>query len=223
MVQYLVERTRGPVTLPTAWDGEQWGNVGAVAVDRFHPASTSTHPVTAAKALYDDAALYLHFRVADRFVRAAYTTYQSRVCEDSCVEFFVRPRAGKGYFNFEINPIGTLLLFYVTDPARVGDGLKEYEPVPADTGGRVRVWSSMDRPVVDEIVEPVEWWVQYAIPFEVFEHYLGPVRPAAGERWRANFYKCADRTSRPHWASWSPIGDELNFHQPDKFGELVFG
>ena len=23
--------------------------------------------------------------------------------------------------------------------------------------------------------------------------------------WRANFYKCGDDTSHPHWAAWSPL------------------
>ncbi|MCD6337129.1 MAG: hypothetical protein J7M01_02720, partial [Candidatus Marinimicrobia bacterium] len=36
-----------------------------------------------------------------------------------------------------------------------------------------------------------------------------------------NLYKCGDKTSHPHWASWSPI-DKLNFHQPKHFGEFVF-
>ena len=26
-----------------------------------------------------------------------------------------------------------------------------------------------------------------------------------------------------HWGAWSSIGDKLNFHQPERFGRLVFG
>jgi len=38
---------------------------------------------------------------------------------------------------------------------------------------------------------------------------------------RGNFFKCGDETSHPHWASWSPISEELNFHRPETFGSIV--
>ena len=37
-----------------------------------------------------------------------------------------------------------------------------------------------------------------------------------------NFFKCADDSSHPHWASWAPIGEALNFHQPQYFAPLRF-
>jgi hypothetical protein len=52
------------------------------------------------------------------------------------------------------------------------------------------------------------------------EPYCGPLRPVRGQRWRANAFKCGDQTSHPHWASWAPIGEALNFHQPGRFGWL---
>ncbi|MEW6117215.1 MAG: carbohydrate-binding family 9-like protein, partial [Nitrospirota bacterium] len=39
--------------------------------------------------------------------------------------------------------------------------------------------------------------------------------------WRANFYKCGDATSHPHWASWAPV-EALNFHLPHCFGTICF-
>ena len=53
------------------------------------------------------------------------------------------------------------------------------------------------------------------------EHYTEKISSAEGATWRANFYKCGDETSHPHWLSWSPV-KELNFHAPDDFGELKF-
>ena len=49
---------------------------------------------------------------------------------------------------------------------------------------------------------------------------LGPLEPPAQRRWRGNFYKCADESSHPHWASWRPIGEKLDFHTPEFFGEI---
>ena len=74
-----------------------------------------------------------------------------------------------------------------------------------------------------EIAEAVQWRVEYGIPFDLFEAYIGnrlDFRKTA--TWRGNFYKCGDKTSHPHWASWSPIGEELNFHCPQYFGVLEF-
>jgi hypothetical protein len=73
-----------------------------------------------------------------------------------------------------------------------------------------------------EIQGPVEWCLEYSIPLSIFEAYLGKAVDPAGGRWRGNFYKCGDETSHPHWASWSPIGEELNFHCPEHFGILEF-
>jgi hypothetical protein len=51
-----------------------------------------------------------------------------------------------------------------------------------------------------------------------------PVRPPEIRgRWRVNFYKCADRTSHPHWLTWAPVDSPApNFHLPDAFGIMEF-
>jgi hypothetical protein len=47
--------------------------------------------------------------------------------------------------------------------------------------------------------------------------------PAPGVRWRANFYKCAEHNSHPHWLMWAPIDfPKPNFHLPEFFGTLEF-
>jgi hypothetical protein len=56
----------------------------------------------------------------------------------------------------------------------------------------------------------------------VLAPYCGPLALADGQRWRANCFKCADQSSHPHWASWAPIGEVLNFHQPASFGVFEF-
>ena len=43
--------------------------------------------------------------------------------------------------------------------------------------------------------------VEFSIPFAVLEEYIGPLGAAAGQVWRANFYKCGSETSHPHWLS----------------------
>ena len=43
----------------------------------------------------------------------------------------------------------------------------------------------------------------------------------AGQRVRANFYKCGDETPEPHFLSWNPIDTpKPDFHLPEFFGLL---
>ena len=190
------------------------GRVGLV-----RPESSDHRPEVAFRVLHDGTRLYVRFDVKDRYVRSVQTAYQAPVCTDSCVEFFVQPKAGKGYFNFEVNAGGTLLLYYVEDPARTAKGLAKFTPVPEAWGRRVEIRPSLP-PVVDpERAEPLAWHVSYKVPFALFEAFAGEVGKG-GAVWRANFYKCGDKTSHPHWLSWSPV-TALNFHLPACFGELA--
>ena len=220
---YRVNKARVPPSLRA--DGEQdgWGAAEVVNVDQFHARSSAHRPVTRARLLYDDAGLYLAFDVEDRYVRCLSTAYQSRVSRDSCVEFFVRPRADEGYFNFEINCGGALLLYYIEDPRRVPGALfRKYTEVPEHWGGQVRIVSSLPPVVFPEDPRAVSWSVRCFIPLRLFSEFVGPIGSPAGEEWSGNFFKCADECSQPHWASWSPIGDELRFHQPQHFAPIRF-
>ena len=68
---------------------------------------------------------------------------------------------------------------------------------------------------------PLVWTLAFEIPSAVLEGRVGPLGPLSGQQWRANLFKCGDKTSHPHWASGSPV-DELNFHLPRCFGRLLF-
>jgi hypothetical protein len=191
-------------------------------MEHFHAASSAHRPVVIAKLMYDPANLYLRFRVDDRYVVAKHTEFQSPVWQDSCVEFFVQPRGSGGYFNFEINCGGALLSYYIEDPTRTADGFAKYTKLSAEQGRRVRISHSLPATVAPERQEPIQWHIACAIPLEVLEAYTGPLGLLAGQTWRGNFFKCADDSSHPHWASWAPISEELNFHQPQYFGLLRF-
>jgi hypothetical protein len=222
-MEYVIRRARVKPELLGLWDGPAWKDAAVAGVASFHPASSDHRPRTRAKLLHDDDALYAMFHVADRFVRCTRTEHQSPTCKDSCVELFVEPKPGRGYLNFELNCGGTMLLYHVTDPTRDETGkFRGVTPVAAELLDAIRVYHSMPRTVEPEITEPVEWTVEYAVPWRVFERHVGTIDSAGSKNWRGNFYKCADESSHPHWASWSPIGEPLNFHVPAHFGELRF-
>jgi len=197
-------------------------------VKHYHPAGSGHKPVVRARMVYDDEALYGIFHVQDRYVVCTHPGFQSHVFKDSCVEFFVRPKQDQGYMNFEMSCGGHLLSYYIRDwrrktkPVDLDDEFVDRTKVPWEIGQKVRIFHSMPETLPKEIEKPVEWFLEFHIPFEVLEHYVGPVRPVTGQQWRGNFNKCADGSSHPHWGTWSSLGEELNMHQPDKFGILRF-
>jgi hypothetical protein len=210
-MEYVVQR-RGSGAAP---------QVASVA--HFHPRSSEHRPRVTFSMEYDDAGVSIAFDVADRYVVCRRTKRQEMVCRDSCVEAFLQPKPNSGYFNFETNCGGTMLAFYVTDATRVpGTGLAAFEPVADELLDRVRIEHTMPPRVEPEIASPVEWNVRVFVPNELFERYVGPLEPPARRRWRGNFFKCADESSHPHWASWNPIGEELNFHSPEHFAAIRF-
>jgi hypothetical protein len=221
MELYTVPQATRRPELRGLWEGPAWRDVPALRIGHFRPESSAHRPRGECKLLYSEDELFGIFRVADRYVRCVHTRFQDPVYRDSCVELFVQPRAESGYFNFEFNCGGALLSYYVLDPTRASGGFKDFIPLDTVDDARIRRHHSLP-PVVDpELLEETTWYLEFAVPFAVLEKYTGALGSVAGSTWRANFYKCGDETSHPHWAAWSPI-DELNFHLPGRFGSIRF-
>jgi hypothetical protein len=65
------------------------------------------------------------------------------------------------------------------------------------------------------------WTLTLAIPLTVFIHH--DIKELKGRIFRANFYKCGDKLTVPHYLSWNPVGAEKpDFHRPEYFGLLKF-
>ena len=213
--RYLINRT---AKAPHPDDLNSWAAAGVLEVASFQQRSSAHRPGTQVRLLYDDSGVFIRFDVKDCFVRSVHEDYQDPVSSDSCVEWFVQPAGQPGYFNFETNCGGTLLLAYADGSASV----KRVNPVNASWVEQLSINTTMPRRVDPEIAGPVNWTLSYFVPFALFEHYAGPCGKIEGSVWRANFYKCGTGTSHPHWASWSPIREGNSFHQPAFFGELLF-
>jgi hypothetical protein len=220
-MEYRVRAARPLPPLDARWDDPAWAGAGTLDLAHFRPEGSDHRPRVRARLLHDGRTLQGLFHVEDRWVRSVSTRFGEPVYEDSCVEIFLQPKPGRGYLNFEMNAGGALLASHVTDHRRVPGGFAAFTKLGEEDGRRVAVRSSLP-PVVDpEVPGPVDWDLAFAIPASVLEAYVGPIGPLAGQAWRANLYKCGDRTSHRHWASWSPV-DALNFHLPHCFGTIVF-
>lgn len=223
--RYHIARASVPPSLQAEVGSIPWGwsDAHVVQITQWHPKSGAHRPTTYARVLYDDAHLYVRFDVLDRYVQILHAHPQEPVWQDSCVEFFVQPSGQRKYFNFEINAGGNILLYCIEDPTRTPDGFVAYQKVSSAWLDRVVIGHSLPRRIEQTLEGPIAWSIAYRIPFALLEAYVGPLSIASGTVWRANFFKCGGDPAYAHWGSWSPIGDALNFHQPARFGELVFG
>ena len=205
--------------ITSGFTDEAWSSLPVAEVNRFLPQSSSHRPRTLARLAHDGQNIFGRFEVEDRYVGCCRTGYGSEVWKDSCVEFFVEPKVGRGYFNFEFNCGGAFLVNHIIDPTRTPGGFKNFTRLPESLAQRINVRASLPQIVQPEITEPTNWTLEFEIPLSVFDGYIGPLNNVAGETWRGNFFKCAEENSHPHWAAWSPVG-EFNFHLPQCFGTL---
>jgi hypothetical protein len=214
-----VARLAYPPKTGADWDRPPWQEIPPELIGNYMGGKPDHFPKTEVKIAYDDVALYVMFRVEDRYVRSTAAKHQDRVCGDSCVEFFFTPGpdVSRGYFNLEMN-CGGKILFHFNSGVRTGR-----IEIPASDCEEIVKMHSLPCMVDPEIREPVTWTVAYAIPIALLSRYCQVSTPKPHALWRANFYKCADYTSHPHWLTWSPVDyPKPNFHLPRSFGVLEF-
>ncbi len=219
VMRYRVSRLDQPPVIDANWDKASWSSAQTGTISDWAGPRPGHLPITSFKVAYDDDALYVIFCVQDRYIRAVEGNYQGPVCKDSCVEFFFAPNddVQSGYFNLELNCSGTALFMF--QKAR---GIEEVR-IPRSVFDRLTIAHSIPDLVNPEITEPTTWTVEYRLPMDVLEEYAKLTRPLQGTSWRANFYKCGDDTSHPHWLAWSKVNSSTpDFHRPECFGRLEF-
>lgn len=202
------------------WSKPFWQNIEPLEICLSHWSVQLEHfPRTEVKLQYTADRLYVIFRVKDCYVRSVTSEINGDVWKDACVEFFFSPNIENpnAYFNLETNCCGALLAQYHTGPRENSRCLDMKDCL------EIEIASSASGPIRNEIIKPLTWTLEYVIPFEILTHYTDFNRPQTGVTWYANFYKCADACSHPHWITWSPIRQiERDFHQPAFFGKLNF-
>lgn len=218
---YHVARTLRQPRMQGLWDDDIWREIMPLSLDCFRPEGTDHHPRTRCKLLYDEQNLFGIFRVDDQYVRSVHKEFQGDVWKDSCVEIFIQPANSPGYFNFEFNCGGALLASYVTDPTRINGRLRAFTPLTTADDRKILRYASLPVMVDPEMETALTWFLEFAIPLSVLKRYSGSLEEIGGRVWLANFYKCGNETSHPHWASWQPLA-ERNFHNPESFGKLIF-
>ncbi len=176
--------------------------------------SFSYRPEVKFNIAYGDSEIFIKYYVREAHTKAEKSRTNEMVCEDSCVEFFVSPADDGIYYNFEFNPIGTALM---------GSGHGRHDSARTDAAvvDGIRRLTTMGHEPFAEISGDIHWSLTLAIPLTTFFHHK--VDSLAGRSFRANFYKCGDKLSNPHFVTWNPVGTEKpDYHRPEYFGVLIF-
>jgi hypothetical protein len=163
---------------------------------------------------YSDHEIFLKYYITENYFKAEKTDTNEMVCEDSCVEFFVSPEDDGIYYNMEFNAIGTCLLGIGTDRTNS----KKVRP---EIISKIRRLTTAGTKPVKEKEGEYAWTITIAIPFDVF--FRHEIKDLKDKIFRANFYKCGDKLTVPHYVTWNPVGTEKpDYHQPEHFGLLKF-
>jgi len=147
--------------------------------------------------------LCVRFDGRDDGVVATLTERDAPLWREDVFEIFLSPEdPAKTYFEFEVNPLGTLFDARVDSPNLRREGMRVATEWSCE-GFSARV-----------AVRPGRWSASVRIPLAP----LGGETPP--DRWRANFYRI-DRGTRDEYSAWSPtLSDPPDFHVPERFGVL---
>lgn len=226
MRTYTVERASSPPPLDDGVSGTPWADANELAVDSFNWHDGGPKPLTTARALYDDAALYLQFDVEDANISSRVTELNGPTFEDSSVELFFDPTpdADANYCNFEANCCGVFKLGWQEDGWQE-DGWQErgierdlLSPTLAE---RIEVRTSEAGPTREPRPDDERWWLAATIPFDVLSEFTGASVVPEGE-WRANVYRSGVESDARR-ATWNPMDTpEPDYHSPEYFGRFAF-
>ena len=219
MNSYKVKRIDTTFKIDSEWNKEPWSSIEALSILEDNGWNMGYRPQVEVKICYDDKNIYLIYRSNDQYVRCLTDKIHGPVWQDSCAEFFFAPNPEEptSYFNLEINCGGTALMSFhkLTRENTTKISVEEIKSI--------QIAHSLPKIIEEEIKEPVVWTLEAALPLSLIEKYSVIKQPLNGTKWRANFYKCAENNSFPHWISWNKIQNEKPaFHKPEFFGEIEF-
>lgn len=188
----------------------EWGKYPVLTIE--NPVLTENDGVRAqAQICYDEENLYLHFTAWETEIREVEDGLLGMPCWDSCMEFFFCPEAGDSrYLNFEMNPKGCLHIGF-------GDSIETALKIVPNRDDRE---ANIFAPEITRF--DGGWELTYRIPVSFVRRLFPKFSLYPGKTIRANFYKCAEKTSAPHFLTWNVItrrGRSI-FHTPAEFGLL---
>jgi len=164
---------------------------------------------TSVKSMWNDNFIYFAFQCSDDYVKAAMTEFNDRLYEEDVVEVFIDDnRDMKTYIEIEVNPLNAVLHYSISNNLKgsfIGFGRTEKKIISAVS--------------INDTTK--EWSTEIAIPLSEFITAENNP-PIPGDKWLVNFYRIdRGQDAVDEYSSWGTTG-KINFHMPEKFGELIF-
>lgn len=183
------------------------------SIDKINWAEFPYRPDAKFRIGYVNNEIWLKYYVNEEHILAQEIHTNGDVYKDSCVEFFIS-LDGKNYYNFEFSCIGTIHLAH--GPAR-----SKRKFVDVKTIEQIEIKSSLGNQPFAEKSGNFEWEMMIRIPTSCFAY--DKIKSLKGKKATANFYKCGDETSQPHFVTWNTIGTKNpDYHCPEFFGKVMF-
>jgi hypothetical protein len=183
---------------------------------------------TRAKLLYDDEYLYVGARLEEPHVWSTMAERNTKLFEENNFELFLDPDGdGLNYYEFEINPLGTIWELTLPKPYSAGGVAVDPTNLPG-----LRTAVQVDGTLNDPSDTDNGWSVEFALPWTGLATYNnGQTPPRPGDEWRMNLmriewdHEVVDgayrKGSRQDFWVWSPQY-VVDMHKPDQWGVLEF-
>ena len=161
-------------------------------------------PQTTFTLAHTDEILYVRYEVKGEVPLSTKANDLELVNEDAYVEIFIGDADNTHYWNFEFNPAG------VCNASHRKERKVDVVRLNPEQLTSIKRYGQQ--------LCAAHWTLLVGIPLSLIELDL-----AREHARRANLYKCGDKTSMKHYASWNPILAEAPaFHLPEFFGEIQF-
>jgi LmbE family N-acetylglucosaminyl deacetylase len=164
---------------------------------------------------YDKNYLYVGFHCEDKDIFSSFTQRDEYLWQEEAVEVFVDTDSeSHNYVEIEVSPNNVLFDSYIVDPfnidvpATIPFNLKDIKTAVHVIG------TTNNRQDEDEI-----WSVELAIPMDEIKSGFD-IKNVSTYEWKINFYRINRDDHGPQYMAWSPT--QGSFHQPLKFGKIVF-
>ncbi len=216
-----------------AWQTAPWSER---FVDILGDTAAAPPLETRVKLLWDDDFLYVAADLEEPHVWGTLTERDAIIYRDDDFEIFIDPDGDShGYYEIEINALGTIWDLFLVKPYRDGG--------PAVSAWDIRNVSAavaVNGTVNDPSDRDEGWTAELAIPWRpLVEVKSGKRPPRDGEQWRVNFSRVdwdvaiesgryrktvdpsTDRAPDEHNWVWSPQG-AVNMHMPEMWGIVQF-
>ena len=199
MKEYIAKKT----AIPSNICDEKWDKVKAAALDYTWQELFPTPYKTFVRMVHSDEGFAIKMTTDEWPLRITTMELNGTVCTDSCMEFFFTPNTvDKNYINIEMSAAGVTLTC-------IGE----------KRGDRPRIDIRGEGLIVETLIHPMKGWeVMLYVPYSFVKKYFSTVE----KTFRANFYKCGDKTVVQHYSTWNPILlEKPDYHQSSFFGKIT--